>query len=136
MRRARSLAHQRAVMRFRSAIAVRLAEEGALRRELATERARREELAQTLSSATRALEAWERSGTAPPVWLPQAVRAAHASCVRAPAALPPRAAVATAQQELRACDARLQQLQRTLLARTLEAPGQQAALDAQLTALP
>jgi hypothetical protein len=136
MRRARSLAHQRAVMRLRSAIDVRLAAEGALRRELAAEAARREELTKTLSAATRALEAWERGGEAHAVWLPQAVREAHASCVRAPAALPPRAAAATAQQELRACEARLRQLQRTLLARTLEAPRQQAALDAQLAALP
>jgi hypothetical protein len=137
MRRARSLAHQRRVLRAESAIAVRVAAEKRLTAELRGEEARRAELLKAVEAA-QAAQAAQAAGSrhaGSPVWLPLAVREAH-TAVLAQAAVLPRHAQAAARQELAACESRLRQLARTLAARRAEAPHQAAELQALQAALP
>ena len=121
-------AQQRRVLRAESAVAVRVAAEARLRRELADEQRRRTEL-QQLAARAAAASAKEAAGrTAPTLWLPQAVRDA----TRTQAAALPRHAASHAAQELRTCEARLRQLARTLRATMAQAPRHEEDLAAAL----
>jgi len=130
LRHERSLAHQRRVLRAKSAIHLRLEEEARLSRELRAESKHHTELLSRLQQHARYAELPEGHR----VWVPSAVRSA---AFQAPQrSVEPVWALRTTRQQLALSESRQRQLARMLRARRAEAGWQQEALEAATSALP
>jgi hypothetical protein len=138
LRRERTLAHQRKVMRAQSAIQMRFAEELHLRADLKREKTRRRAVAQHLLDIYR--HQAEHRGTERRVWLPSPVSDAFvaASCCRTRSRnhQSPDWAAKALEQQLRDLDVAIASINRALTAKRSLAVAQEAELVALQHALP